>query len=181
MTTGRNALKLNELVIQISHNPVRFHFTKGSTMNSENTTDLAVVSSTADADKAMAGLSGSRQKFMTTLDRSSDEGQLALYNAMTEALPLTDHLNTAIDLVGYTAQIVEFNNEEKEKQEGIRLILTDANGVSFSCMSDGIMKSIETLVGVYGDPSSWKSPKRVKAVEEGKKPRAYLTLKAVSK
>lgn len=152
---------------------------KGKTAMSENTnTDLAVV---ADADKALAGLSGKRQEFVTTLDTSTDEGQAMLYGAVSEALPLADHLGATIELVGYTAQIVEFNNEDGEKQEGIRLILTDASGTSFSCMSDGIMKAIKTLVGVYGAPSDWTSPKRVKAVEEGKKPRAYLTLKPVSK
>ena len=152
--------------------------TKGMTAMSENiNTDLAIV---ADADKALAGLTGKRQEFMTTFDTSTNEGQDALFMAMTDSVALSDHLGVPFDLVGYSAQIVEFNNEEGVKQEGIRMILTAADGTSFSTMSDGVTKAVKTLVGVYGDPSGWAKAKRVKAVEEGKKPRAYLTLKPVA-
>lgn len=141
-------------------------------------TDVAVVK---DADKQMAALAGKRDEFMTTLDTSTDAGKAALYNALSDAEALSDHLNVPIEFAGYSAQIVEFADEDGVLQEGMRIIITSSNGKSYASMSNGIVKALKNIVAVFGDPSSWDSPKTVRAVEEGKKPRAYYTLKLVTK
>lgn len=143
----------------------------------ENFNEIAVRAEGSNVDREMASFTGTRPTFMTTLDTTTDEGKLALYAAISDAAPLSDHLNVPIKLVGFTAQIVEFADEDGVMTEGIRMILIDDKGKSFASMSSGINKALKNIVGVFGDPSTWKAPKSVRAVMEGKKPREFYTLK----
>lgn len=141
-------------------------------------TDVAVV---RDVSHEMQALNGQRSDIVSTFETATNEQKMALFAAISDAEQLSDHLNRPIAMTGFVASVVEFADENGEMQEGIRMVIVDKDGKGYGSMSQGINRAIKQIVGIFGDPQTWDSPKVFKAVEEGKKPRAYLTLKPVTK
>ena len=142
-------------------------------MSEQNVVDVAVSDNLparaehgTTVDVKLNALSGARQTIVSSFDTHTDEGQLALMDAITNAEPLNEHLDETINLVDFVAQAVEFANEAGEMEEGVRVILIDADGSAYAALSDGVRRSIETFIGVKGDPTTWTAPLPVKAIEK---------------
>ena len=153
-------------------------------MSEQNVVDVAVsdhlparAESATSVDVKLAALSGSRQTMISSFDSNTEDGQLSLMDAITNAEPLNEHLGETINLVHFVAQAVEFANEKGEMEEGVRCILIDEDGSAYAALSDGVRRSIETFIGVKGDPANWSAPLPVQAVEKkGRSGFRFMTL-----
>lgn len=91
------------------------------------------------------------------------EQKLATANALANAVPMSDHLGAKINLVHFVAQAVEVTNTDlatggSRKVPATRIVLVDADGTAYAGVSDGIFKSLENLVTIFGAPGTWEMP-----------------------
>lgn len=143
---------------------------------SEITTEIATVD--AASTDVIAGFQNPNSRVFSTVQANTFADKLSIIKAMTNAENLRDHLNKPFALVNWTAQAVTLTDEKTGAvSEAVRLVLMSADGKAYACVSDGIAKSLQNILAVAGEPSTWDEPIKVKASEEqGKGMNRYLTL-----
>lgn len=150
---------------------------------SNATTDIAVsddvvLSAAADAGALLDSLRAGNNTIVSTIEGDDFESKLAVYDAVTNALPVSENLNKRILLTNMVAQVIEINDEETGEPVSVaRLVLIDADGTAYAAISTGLVRSMQTLLGVIGQPSTWTSPVPVKITQEGQGTRKYFTIK----
>lgn len=92
------------------------------------------------------------------------EDKKRLVNAMNNPdKRLADMVNTEIQVKDLYVEQVEMVNETGELQTCPRIVLIDADGVSYGCVSYGVLGSLKKIMAVYGQPT-WEDPVVVKPV-----------------
>lgn len=93
------------------------------------------------------------------------EDKKRLVNAMNNPdKRLADMVNTEIPVKDlYVEQVEMANQETGELQTCPRIVLIDADGVSYGCVSYGVLGSLKKIMAVYGQPT-WEEPVVVKPV-----------------
>lgn len=72
---------------------------------------------------------------------------------------LRDYINKTINLKDVFAEQCEFVDKESgEVKPGVRIVLIDDEGVSYSTCSIGIFKGLSKLFSIYGTPDCWAEP-----------------------
>lgn len=139
---------------------------------------IAIRDDVANAADLIASFQNPDSTVFSTLSGDTFEEKLAIVSSMTNAKNLRDNLGKVIELVGWTAQTVDLTDEKTgEMSKGVRIVLMDAKGVAWACVSGGIAKSLSNLLAVLGEPKGWPQPVKVRASEEqGKGMNRYLTL-----
>lgn len=112
-------------------------------------------------------LENAKSQIYCTLDTSSDEGRMAIYNASENATGLVkDNLNKTINLkdlfIQKYSKVDETTGEFKEKT---RTILIDDKGNSYASASTGLFNSLKKLLGIMGTPDTWTTPLPIQVVE----------------
>jgi len=112
----------------------------------------------------------------------TDGNMLRVFELIGSAEPLEEHCEEPFELTHYVAQIVSFTDDQGFLQRGIRLVLVTKDLKGYATMSDVVRADLETLVGLIGEPQSWKAPVLVQAVKEkSNKKREFMTLRCVIK
>jgi hypothetical protein len=102
----------------------------------------------------------------TTIDMSTDAGQDLVFEALTTAEPLNEHLEEDIALKDIVFQGVELTSKETgEIVPATRTVLIDDKGKGYSTVSSQVISALRTLVDIKGDPTTWKAPQHVQVVE----------------
>lgn len=117
------------------------------------------------AEKIDALASGAATVF-STFTGDSQADRLRIYDAISTAEPIADHLGETIMLANAVAQLVEVADEQGELQSAVRVILVDADGSAYAAISDGLYRAMVNLFGLLGSPSTWTDPVAVKVVEQ---------------
>lgn len=92
------------------------------------------------------------------------EDKKRLVNAMNNPdKRLADMVNTEIHVKDLYVEQVEMARETGELQTCPRIVLIDADGVSYGCVSYGVLGSLKKIMAVYGQPT-WEDPVVVKPV-----------------
>lgn len=110
------------------------------------------------------------------------EGKKALYKAMSEAdCKVSDCLNINIDLKDIYVEMVQILNDATGEYQPVpRVVLFDRTGKSYGGNSWGLMRSVERLLRVYGDPGEWGEPLTVQVVQQAiKNGKRTYTLRCV--
>lgn len=134
------------------------------------------------ADQVESLRTGGRGIF-SSLPNGTFEEKLATADALANALPMADHLGTPINLVHFVAQAIEVTNvdlatRESRKVPATRIVLVDADGTAYAGVSDGIFKSLQNLVSIFGAPATWERPIPVQVQRvKGNNGYSYHTLK----
>lgn len=123
------------------------------------------------------------EKVRSTLHGQDIETRRRVLKAVTTAESLSSHVGETI-LVEHIVQqsvtaepTVDEVTGEVRQDKYIRTVLVGPAGApSYVAASKGIENSVETILSVLGDPNSWPEPEAFVVKEEGKKPRAFLTL-----
>ena len=76
---------------------------------------------------------------------------------------------------GYTR-----NEETGEVSVAPRVVLIDDKGKAYQSVSVGIYSSLKNIMFVYGDPSTWEKPVKVKITQITKGKNKMLNLKVVA-
>lgn len=152
------------------------------------TTDVDVYSGSATA-AAVQALSAGATNVFTTIKGDDVASKLAVFEATTASVPLSENLNKPITLANIVVQVIDINDTDDkgnpivDEQTGEvkvstvpRTILIDKDGTAYHAISQGVFKSVENLTGILGvDPANWGGVK-VKAVKGGSGTRQYMTL-----
>jgi hypothetical protein len=102
----------------------------------------------------------------SSMKSETREERLDLFEAVTNAEPLEDHINECIMVQDVTIQPVEFVDSvtgEYKMQNRITLITPDKD--AFACTSLGVETSLKQLFGIVGNPP-WVPALPLKAVKQ---------------
>ncbi len=102
----------------------------------------------------------------TTIDMSTMQGKVAVYQALADSESIADHLEEPFKLKDIIFQGVEVTSQQTgEITPATRTILVAADGQRFSTVSDTIVSDLRTLTAIFGSPETWDEPLEV-SVEE---------------
>lgn len=95
----------------------------------------------------------------SSMSTESFEDKTALYNAMNNPdHRLADYINKTIDVKDVFVEMVEMvNNATGELSKNPRIVLIDANGESYACVSFGVFSALRKLFSIFGMPT-WEDP-----------------------
>lgn len=104
-----------------------------------------------------------------------------VFNAVSAAEPIKNHLNKALTIVDVIVQPAESENQQTgEVDQYLRTTLIDDKGNAYSAGSVGISMALKNILDIMGEPGSAAWPLKVKAVSKaGRKGFDYLTLELV--
>ena len=124
---------------------------------SEISTDIAVQSS-AVRDSIMDMKNGNIALY-STFKGDTFADKKAVIAALANAKPVAEHIGEILELTNIIVQAVEMENESTKKMEQVpRLVLSCADGESYFAISNGLFKSVENILGIMGEPSTWGEP-----------------------
>lgn len=128
----------------------------------------------ADINESMASM-------FCSVDNSTREGQMIIYNAINSPTGrLGDMIGKIINVKDVIAEPTVIYNEEQVPIETIRLTLITDDNKSYTCVSTGIYNAVKKLIAVFGMPTWTDSlPLEIKQILRQSKsgqPRNVLTL-----
>ena len=114
----------------------------------------------------------------TSVDMSTEEGKLRVFGALQDSQKIEDHLNEDINLKDVVMQTVDVVNESTgEVDSAVRTTLIDDRGKAYSATSSELVKSLRTMMGIWGEPNTWKKPIKVKVTTgKSRKGRRFFTI-----
>lgn len=107
---------------------------------------------------------GVKNKIYCSIVAETEESKKQLFNALEtcDAL-LNDCVGQEIDIKDIYVEEREITDEETgEVKPKYRTILFDANGQTYATGSYGIFNIVKKIVSIYGLPTSWENPIKVK-------------------
>ena len=143
----------------------------------ENIAEIVLADTTTNAQNIIDAFQNPDAAVFSTILTDSFAERLTVIKAMTNAKKLADNLGKTFALIGWTAQAVDVVQDSGEVSPSVRVVLMADDGTAYDCVSTGIAKALSNLQAVFGAPSSWPEPVKVKAVEEkGRRGYRYTTL-----
>lgn len=99
----------------------------------------------------------------TDMNLEDRKQAVAFYNATANPqYKLKEHVNEVINLAHVSVECCEVNNDDGEHQIAPRIVLIDADGSAYSCVSVGIYNSLKRLFALLGTPETWTEPVPIK-------------------
>lgn len=133
---------------------------------SENTvspvgTDLAILDTT-DAtalSTEIANLATGRAAFYSSLQGNDFATKVATVEAMTNSIPIKENINKTISVANVIVQSVPMLDQATgELRDQPRIILLDADGTAYHAISGGLWRSVQNIINIVGEPSTWPAP-----------------------
>lgn len=129
------------------------------------------------AREAISALNSGDVNVYSSIGGDSFDSKMETLRAVTNSVPISDHIGAVINLRHVVVQVVEVESQEtKELVEVPRVILIDDEGVAFHAVSNGIFKAVENFIGMLGEPSNWPAPVPTKVVKGKAKVGSFYTL-----
>lgn len=144
------------------------------------TTGEIVIANERNIGGEIVNINSGQAAFYSSIKGDDMDAKLAVASAMSNAEPLSENLNKALNIENVIIQEVELNNENTGKIESApRITLVDASGKAYSATSVGIFSSVKQLLAVVGEPETWSKPVAMFAVEQkaSKPGQKFMTLK----
>lgn len=113
---------------------------------------------------------------------SNTEESKVLFNATNNPdMRIKDCINQQIAVKHIFCEIVSMEKEDEETGEishnpTPRVVLIDENNKAYQSMSFGIYRSVQKLIKIFGEPSTWAEPIVVTVKQVNSKDRSMLTL-----
>jgi hypothetical protein len=108
------------------------------------------------------------------------EARLALANAVTASVPLTEVLDKEIALRNIVVQPVEMKNDRTGELSTVaRMTLVTEDGIAYHATSGPLHRDLTNLLTILGPPAQWGRAIKIVVTKEGKGNSAYFTLKSV--
>lgn len=123
---------------------------------------------------------GGNNSIISTFAADTPEAKKMLMSALTDSERLDDFVGKRIAIRDFIIQLTDMVDEDGVTRPILRSIVIDADGKAFSAASDGIVKALQTLTFVYGQPATWDAPVVVEVARvQGRRGWKFLTLKQV--
>lgn len=133
---------------------------------SDNTQALDTVKSGNDAQETVTNFQNGTLALYSSLNTDDKAGQLQLLSAISDAEPLSDHIGEKIELVHFVLQATTISDDDGGEVDAVRVILIDADGNAYAAVSEGMVKALQNLVAIMGQPASWPEPLTITPVEK---------------
>lgn len=133
-----------------------------------------------------ADISESSAAMYCSIDRSTRDGQMLIYNALNAPTGrLADLIGKTILVTDVIAEPTTITNDDGTAVDTVRLVLVTVDGKSYSCVSIGIYNAVKKLISVFGLPT-WPDPLPLEIKQLTRKgrdgqPRNVLTLQLSDK
>lgn len=145
--------------------------------NETTTTDIATMDDALDASAVIQAFQSNTGSVYSTFTGNDFDTRLAVIDAMTNSAPLSENLNTVINLTNFVAQAIQIRDESKGMVDVVRIVLIDDQGKSYHAISTGVVRALQNIVGVLGQPATWPGAVPVVAIDEkGRSGFRYTTL-----
>lgn len=136
--------------------------------NTANT--VAVVTPTETANTPLVAYS--------SIKGDDIDAKMDVLNAVSNAEPIAQHLGEELLI----RDIIIMNTTLTDKATGEvvevqRTVVITEDGTAYAAMSGGIIRSLNNMIGVLGEPSTWPAPVATTIVEAGPVGRRYYTAK----
>lgn len=114
----------------------------------------------------------------TTLTGDDFASKKLTMQAMTNALPVSEHLGKTIKLTNVVCQAVTVADiQTGEETDAVRVILLSEDGKAYAGVSSGLLGSLRDLFAIMGMPETWAEPIPCKVVEKRSRAgRRFMTL-----
>lgn len=124
----------------------------------------------ANPENALSG-------FYSSLRASDQKERLELFDLVSAAEGLDDHLNTPLSLTDVVIQAVPVMDQETgEVEERSRIVLITEDGKSYATTSRGVETALKNLFLLVGEPT-WEPPLELMAVkQQGRNGYKFTTL-----
>ena len=109
---------------------------------------------------------------VTSIDRNDRAGAVKLFNAMSDAQPLNEHLGEIIYMVDYVAEVIDVQVEDEngnktgETRPAVRTVIIDDQGIAYQAVSDQLVKGLRRLFILLGSPETWDAPQAIMVTEQ---------------
>lgn len=124
---------------------------------------------------------GHSARMATSLDLTEPNNRVKMLRAMQDCdARLTECVNMDIAAVDYVAHDVDLTSKETgEVVTATRLVLIDADGMCYECVSATLLKSLQTVSFAFGPPP-WNPPLTltVKTKKRGERSIYFFATKA---
>lgn len=156
---------------------------ENTTTTNNVSTDLEVIGTVGNAAVLDVLREGSSN--MISTNRSATwADKVNMFASVQESDDVSAHLGETIWLKDVIAETVHFEAQVdkdgtiiQDASDGARVTLVTADGKSYTASSSVLLKDLGRLFQAAGQPSTWPTPLPIIIKEEGKKPRAYFTVK----
>ena len=103
----------------------------------------------------------------SSLKNNTIESKKIMFNALQKCdYRVSDMLDTEIDLVNVIMQHYQkVNDETGEVEDKIKTILIDKDKKTYASASHGLFNSMLNVLSMFGEPSKWEEPLKIKVVE----------------
>ena len=113
---------------------------------------------------------GNSYNYICTIDTASEDGQISVYNALSNARALSEYMDTPIDIV----DVLQEPGIRRSRQVGVpdspcvNTYLVAADGTAYFTQSDGVARCVARLLTIFkgGFRSTSKGCVRAKCVSE---------------
>lgn len=140
-------------------------------------TEIATVSANTLGSE-IANMSKGQLGLFTTITGNSFEDKVALMNALSNSVPVSENLKQTIQLANVVVESVDMANEQTgEIAAQPRIVLIDADGTAYHAISGPAFRDVKRLLAVMGHPSTWAAPLPIYVAQEGTGTRKYFTVK----
>lgn len=154
-----------------------------TTTTTASSTEIAAFNPTGQDSLAIIdSLRGSSASVFSTFVGEDFETKIAIFEAVSNAEDLADHLDETILLSNVVAQSITIADQEANDGtmiDVVRLVLVAEDGAAYGAISGGVARSLQTLFGILGQPSTWAAPLPIRVVQAGQGTRKYFTIKTV--
>lgn len=122
------------------------------------------------------------QQYMSFNPQTPEEKSM-LFNAVQNPdKRLSDIVGETIEIKHVLAEMVELPNEKTgEMNTAPRIVFIDPKGTSYVSVSVGIYNSVRKVFQVFGEPSTWDKPLKVKVKQINKADKRILTIEVLAK
>lgn len=99
----------------------------------------------------------------------SDAERVAFFNAVNSpSKRLKEMVNTEVEVEHIYAEQVEFVQEDGTIEPGVRIVFISPDGTSYQASSKGVFSSVQKLMQIVGEPSTWKKSIKIRPREVSK-------------
>jgi single-stranded DNA-binding protein len=152
-------------------------------MNDDNPIEAGGPLATNGSVQACVRSGDSSPAWFTTLPIDTEQGRIAAYNAGQQAdFSVSECIGQEIAVANLLIHPVSLENADTgELKSCQRVVMISSDGTTYACVSEGILRALARIEGIYGR-APWNPP--IKVVPENAKGRGanrYYTLKLIGR
>lgn len=142
-----------------------------------------VPASNSETAVIIDGFNNSSTGVYSSYKSDNFESKLMLASALTDSEPIAENLGKIIELAHLVIQPVSLTNEKTgEVEVKPRTVMIDKDGKAYSAVSDVLVRRLQDLVAVLGEPHTWPSPVKVRVDRvKGQGANSFFDLQVVTK